>query len=155
MALTTRALDAADVSACARLEAAVFPHEAWSPQLLLEELTSRWGHYLGIWDGEDLVAYGGVKGDIEGDLMTVAVLPAYRRQGVGERLVRKLLTNAAQAGIETVFLEVRESNASARRLYERVGFTIVGHLPCYYRAPVEDAVLMAVTMPGFPKTVVA
>nr|MCU0626508.1 GNAT family N-acetyltransferase [Gemmatimonadaceae bacterium] len=49
---------------------------------------------------------------------------------------------AVAAGCEAIWLEVRVSNAAARALYERRGFTLVGRRRGYYRKPVEDALVL-------------
>jgi ribosomal protein S18 acetylase RimI-like enzyme len=53
----------------------------------------------------------------------LAVLPNYRRRGVGARLLQAVKDEAARRGYCKVTLEVREDNRTARRLYERAGFT--------------------------------
>jgi ribosomal-protein-alanine N-acetyltransferase len=74
-------------------------------------------------------------GEGEWELLNVAVDPIARGRGVGRALVEAL-----PAG--RIFLEVRESNAGARRLYERSGFAVVGRRRGYYQAPAEDGIVM-------------
>ncbi|MFO0271620.1 MAG: ribosomal protein S18-alanine N-acetyltransferase, partial [Gemmatimonadota bacterium] len=78
----------------------------------------------------------------EGEILNVAVAPAARRSGVGRALVRHALASAAAAGAFSVFLEVRPSNAAALTLYRSFGFVEVGRRHRYYRAPVEDALVL-------------
>lgn len=78
----------------------------------------------------------------EGELVDIAVAPAYRKLGLGQMLMTALLTEAANRGTTQVFLEVRQSNTPARTLYEKNGFTAIGLRKKYYKEPVEDAVLM-------------
>ena len=74
-------------------------------------------------------------------LNTLAVRPDCRRQGIAEMLY--LQAEAAVSGICTVcYLEVRESNIPARKLYEKLGFVQNGYRPRYYHDPDEAAVLM-------------
>ena len=61
---------------------------------------------------------------------------------VGAALLGTVLDFAAFQGVQKVWLEVRESNTAARKLYEKVGFAAVGKREKYYSAPVEDAVMM-------------
>jgi ribosomal-protein-alanine N-acetyltransferase len=72
----------------------------------------------------------------------VAVTPAHRGAGVGTALMREVLRQGAQLGARRATLEVRRSNEEARRLYERLGFTIAGVRRGYYSNPVEDALVL-------------
>lgn len=78
----------------------------------------------------------------EAEILNVAVSPTARRGGVGRALVRHALAHAATAGAYSVFLEVRPSNEAAMTLYRSLGFVEVGRRPRYYRAPVEDALVL-------------
>ena len=142
-----------------RLEAEIFGRDAWSLPLVLEELASPWGSYLGVFrdgsSGTQLVGYGGVKGDREADLMTIGLLEKWRGKGLGSDLLQALVGVAANSGIQKLFLEVRESNRPARDLYKRAGFLEVGTTPGYYRFPTEAAVTMVLDVrreggAGFP-----
>lgn len=78
----------------------------------------------------------------EGEILNLGVAPAHQRRGVGRALVEQVLALLAGAGARAVFLEVRESNAVARRLYQTLGFAEVARRARYYRRPVEDAVIL-------------
>lgn len=65
-------------------------------------------------------------------LYSLAVDPDYQGRGVGELLVSHMLNSLREMGIRRCFLEVREDNLPARRLYERLGFVSVATLPNYY-----------------------
>jgi len=82
----------------------------------------------------------------EGELGDVAVRTERRRVGIGSALVERVLAEASERGATEVYLEVRESNESARRLYARLGFEVVGRRASYYADPVEDALLMKVSV---------
>jgi [ribosomal protein S18]-alanine N-acetyltransferase len=79
--------------------------------------------------------------DAEWELENIAVAPAARRQGVATRLLSALLAHVRAENGSAIFLEVRESNQTARRLYEKAGFEETGVRKNYYSAPQEDAVL--------------
>ena len=81
----------------------------------------------------------------EGDILNVAVTRDRQKEGLGYFLVDSMLMLAAARGIHIVHLEVRESNGSARRLYQRLGFKEDGFRKNYYTEPVENAVLMTKT----------
>jgi ribosomal-protein-alanine N-acetyltransferase len=76
----------------------------------------------------------------EGELLNLAVDPAWRRRGVGRRLVAALAS--AHPGV--LWLEVRESNADARKLYKSLGFREAGCRPGYYPDSGEGAIVMNV-----------
>lgn len=78
----------------------------------------------------------------EGEVGNVAVHPAARGRGIGARLLDAALAEAGRRGADVVFLEVRESNDTARRLYASRGFVEVGRRRRYYRRPDEDALVM-------------
>src|SRR5881296_1906343 len=84
----------------------------------------------------------------EAEILNVGVAPAYRRQGVGRALVERMLAALHDHGARVVYLEVRESNVIARRLYESLGFTEVARRARYYRRPVEDAVILRAAIPA-------
>jgi len=72
----------------------------------------------------------------------VAVAPAYRGRGAGTALIREVLREGARMGARRATLEVRRSNEAARRLYERLGFTVTGIRRGYYTSPDEDALIL-------------
>lgn len=78
-----------------------------------------------------------------GEILNVAVAPEARRRGIGALLVQEACGALARHGVETVFLEVRESNAAAQTLYRGLGFSLVGRRRAYYRHPLEDALVLA------------
>lgn len=82
----------------------------------------------------------------EAEIANIAVAPYSRRQGVGALLLGRILQSAGECGARTVFLEVRESNRDARKLYDARGFEIVGRRRKYYRQPDEDALIMRLAL---------
>jgi [ribosomal protein S18]-alanine N-acetyltransferase len=78
----------------------------------------------------------------ECELELVLVPPHARRQGIGSALVHTVFAWARGSGAAELWLEVRESNVPALRLYEQCGFIVAGRRAGYYVDPVEDAVLM-------------
>jgi ribosomal-protein-alanine N-acetyltransferase len=82
----------------------------------------------------------------EAEILNLGVAPARQHKGIGRALVQAMLARLRQAEVTTVFLEVRESNGVARRLYGDLGFADVGRRRDYYRRPVEDAVVLRATI---------
>jgi len=80
----------------------------------------------------------------------VAVRPEFRRQGIAARLVAAVLSQGQSDGARMAFLEVRAGNVPAQGLYRRCGFQVTGRRRRYYRQPVEDALLMSVSLESSP-----
>ena len=78
----------------------------------------------------------------EGEILNLAVGEGGRRRGLGRALVEAIVAVLSERGVRQVYLEVRESNAAARALYETFGFRDVGRRKAYYRRPVEDAIVL-------------
>jgi [ribosomal protein S18]-alanine N-acetyltransferase len=74
----------------------------------------------------------------ECEILTLAVAPEFRRQGVGRAIIAALTGNSPM----TVFLEVRESNRVARTFYNSIGFQEVSVRERYYQSPLESAIVM-------------
>ncbi|MBT3170563.1 MAG: GNAT family N-acetyltransferase [Rhodospirillaceae bacterium] len=81
----------------------------------------------------------------EGEILSLAVAPNVRRNGLGGVLLEAAKVQAAKLSIESLFLEVAEDNLAARRLYEKSDFSTVGRRPHYYRrryGPAVDALTL-------------
>ena len=78
----------------------------------------------------------------EGEIANLAVREPTRRRGIGAALLDGALTEGVKRGAMNIYLEVRESNEAARRLYASRGFEEIGRRKRYYRHPVEDAVVL-------------
>ena len=79
----------------------------------------------------------------EGDITNVSVKKDCQGRGIGSALVTELIQRTGQAGINTLFLEVRAGNRTALSLYEKMGFEHMGVRKGYYTNPTEDAVTMS------------
>jgi [ribosomal protein S18]-alanine N-acetyltransferase len=79
--------------------------------------------------------------DTEWELENIVVAGKFRRSGFGSLLLNELIEQVRTTKGECIFLEVRESNYSARGLYEKHSFKPVGSRRGYYSNPFEDAVL--------------
>jgi ribosomal-protein-alanine N-acetyltransferase len=81
-------------------------------------------------------------------LLKLAVLPDYRRHGIGLALLEALGGRALECGARRILLEVSVANAPALGLYRRVGFVADGRRTAYYsgRNGPEDALLMSLSL---------
>jgi ribosomal-protein-alanine N-acetyltransferase len=71
----------------------------------------------------------------EAEILSIAVAASHRGRGLSRDLLLTHLGHLAGRGVRTIFLEVEENNAPARRLYEKAGFSVVGRRERYYRQP--------------------
>ena len=139
MGAAVRPAAAGDVPAIAALERECFscPREA-------EEIGRSVGSFLIAEENGRFLGYIDCTSVLdEGYIGSVAVLPAERGRGVGETLLRALMTAAAER-LSFLTLEVRESNTPARSLYEKMGFSAVAVRKNHYEKPREDAILMTI-----------
>jgi ribosomal-protein-alanine acetyltransferase len=91
-------------------------------------------------DGVRAFLIARVAGD-ECELENLVVAEGNRRVGLGSKLIRALIEAVCDRKVNRIFLEVRESNATARSFYETAGFAIAGRRKSYYKDPEEGAVL--------------
>ncbi|MFZ9918820.1 MAG: ribosomal protein S18-alanine N-acetyltransferase, partial [Ilumatobacteraceae bacterium] len=111
------------------IEATAYP-QPWTVGVFQDELamqTRGSRHYLVAILGGRVVGYGGmIYMDTAAHITNVAVAVAMRRRGIATELMLDLSWEARRAGMESLTLEVRESNVSAQSLYRRFGFVPVG-----------------------------
>ncbi|MDR1892927.1 MAG: ribosomal protein S18-alanine N-acetyltransferase [Oscillospiraceae bacterium] len=154
--ITLRSLAAADLPAVARLERLCFS-QPWTESALQSELengclfwgvvadrTARAGIKSAPAQVTDtcLAGYIGLKiAADEGYMGNLATAPDFRRRGIGSMLVSAVLEYAKKKRLAFVTLEARVSNAPARALYEKKGFTLMGIRPGFYSNPGDDAAI--------------
>ncbi|ABN52995.1 MAG TPA: ribosomal-protein-alanine N-acetyltransferase [Hungateiclostridium thermocellum] len=116
----------------------------WSKNALIEEvLNNRMAIYITAKVNGKAIGYAGMwKIFDEGHITNIAVHPEYRQNGIGSRLVEKLVDIAKERGIVKMTLEVRKSNLAAQALYCKYGFKEMGLRKGYYADNGEDAIIM-------------
>ena len=135
-------MEAYHVPQVAALEKVCFS-APWSEKSVASELENPLSLWLVAMDGETVAGYIGSQTVLgETDMMNVAVAPAYRRQGAAQGLILALIEALKARGSHCLTLEVRDSNAPARALYEKLGFLEVGRRKNYYRNPREDGLIL-------------
>ena len=112
----------------------------------LRELENKIAHYVvAVTDGK-ISGYGGLWNICgEADITDIATHPDFRRQGIGEGILKSLIDFCRENGCNKINLEVRESNIPAQTLYEKNGFIRDGERKNYYENR-ETAVLMSLTL---------
>lgn len=86
------------------------------------------------------------------ELESMVVDESFRRNGIGNALMRAVLEWAATLGARSLRLEVRAGNDRAIRFYRSLGLSSMGTRPGYYRDPPEDGLLMGQSLAETPAT---
>jgi [ribosomal protein S18]-alanine N-acetyltransferase len=136
-----------DIEPIMALERELFGDEAWTDAMYWSELAERDTRlYLVNDDGDagGITAYGGLcaYAPHEAYIQTIGVATSAQRRGLGTELLLALLDEAARRGVAHVDLEVKADNDSARRMYERHGFTQIAVRRKYYQPSGTDAIVM-------------
>ena len=147
-AIVIRAASAADIPEIAGIERQAFS-DPWSATSFKEALAHSAVFFATARrsDAADVLGYvvAWFVAD-EGEIANLAVAPAGWGQGVGRGLLDAALAEGLAREARTMYLEVREGNERARRLYASAGFEEVGRRRGYYRRPVEDAIVLRRTL---------
>jgi [ribosomal protein S18]-alanine N-acetyltransferase len=132
-----------DVDEVQRVERASFS-TPWPAYALRQEIeTNRLARYLVLRAGGRIVGYAGIWLMVdEAHVTTFAILPEWRRRGLGGRLMLAVVRLCEEVGARVVTLEVRLTNLAARQLYQQFGLRPVGVRPRYYSDNAEDALIM-------------
>ena len=142
--MQVRELKAEHIDMVSELEGLSFAHPLSKANLgmLLPGGIGR-GYVIVDEERQTAAAYGGIITVLdEGQMLNIATHPDYRRRGLAETILDKIIFDAKENGIKFITLEVRESNSAARGLYAKKGFYQVGLLKKYYDSPREDGLIL-------------
>lgn len=145
-----RAMLPTDVDAVHTLDARAYPHP-WSRANFADAIAS--GYVCACLCAADGTLMGHVvvmRGVDEMHLLNITVAPEHQGRGLGAAMLRDVVAWSQAEGAEALWLEVRQSNERARRLYVRGGFEAVGQRKGYYPdgRGREDAVVMRLALPA-------
>lgn len=143
-AVIERATAADDLDAVAALEARCFTNP-WTREMLARELAQSDVAQLYVLRLPDhgIAAFCSCWIVVdELHINTMAVANEHRRRGLGRRLMRHVMADAAARGARRATLEVRRSNLAACRLYEALGFRVTAVRSGYYTEPDEDGLIL-------------
>ena len=134
-------MTADDAPLAAALEEKCFPFP-WSEDAIREELENEKASFFSAFYGGKFVGHAGMISALgEGNVCNVAVDPSARRRGVGQALVKALISEGERRDLDVLMLEVRASNAPAIALYKKLGLIEVGRRKNCYSRPREDGLL--------------
>jgi len=148
-----RRATAADISAILSLEQQAATAAHWQAEQYQMALSAETPARLMLLAEDESGVLGFVVGREAGgelEIENLAVTPAVQRRGLATSLLKELRRLAGRGARQSAFLEVRESNLAARRLYEKNLFVESGRRPHYYRDPEEDAIVYRLATAPLP-----
>lgn len=126
-------LDEYNYKYVARIDAECLASEKWSEEQFKAEIYDSSKFYVVCKVDGIVVGFGGYAQVLdEGNILNIAVVENYRKQGIATEILNIMIQNGIKNGINAFALEVRESNLSARLLYEKTGFKFVGVRKNFY-----------------------
>ena len=140
--MIVREMTEEDLVQVVEIEKEIFS-QPWSKEGFLGSLKEKSTLYLCVEIDGKIAGYCGLLQVLdEADITNVAVASEFRRQGIARQMLQELLRRGLGRGIKNFTLEVRESNLSAQKLYEQLGFENCGIRKNFYDFPKENAVIM-------------
>ncbi len=134
-----------DIPAIMELEKQLFS-SPWSRDMFLQEINTGFAFVLTAEDTGKLIGYiCGLLLYDEFNITNVGVAAEYQKQGFGEVMLKFIIARLLGQQCFKFFLEVRESNLVAIRLYEKFGFKVLGKRKKYYNHPAEDALMLGIS----------
>ncbi|MGC2412893.1 MAG: GNAT family N-acetyltransferase, partial [Stellaceae bacterium] len=113
---------------------ACFPEDPWDAPVLERILALSGGFGYLAWQGNTPAGFILARDlGAEVEVLSLGVLPRWRRRGIGRGLIDAVVAQAERGGIASIVLEVADQNEPAQRLYAALGFVQVGRRPRYYR----------------------
>ncbi len=142
--LRVEPMDRENLNSVLDIERRVFP-QPWTREMFLNEIYEKpFSHTCVLKTDSSLDAIGYTCFWVlaqELQLLTLAIAPAFQGQGYGNEFLRWILSVGKNKEVSKTFLEVRTSNQSAIRLYEKNGFHCISRRKNYYSNPQEDALI--------------
>lgn len=144
MEITIKPMQKEDIDQVAEIEKAAYGEHHWSKDSFYEELSNKLAHYsCAIKSDGEIVGFSGIWHIIdEAHITNIAVNPKFKKQKIGETLLKNMIDECYKSMIKYITLEVRESNIPAIKLYEKYGFKSLGVRKNYYQDNNENALIM-------------
>ena len=131
-----------DLEAVLTIEQSSFPIP-WSRNMFIEEMENRNSRLISFRIDGSIVGYVCFWAVLdEAHLLSVAVHPSRRHQGLGRLIMAEIERLCIKEGLKRIILEVARKNTFARDLYRKCGFDSVGFRKNYYSATKDDAIIM-------------
>ncbi len=146
-AITFKPINVIDVDKILIIENSVHTHP-WTKQIMIDCIQSDYQCWMLILN-EEILGYGVLSVAVgESHILNISVSASWQRRGLGRKLLSHLLVRARGMDAYVVFLEVRASNKSARKLYYSEGFNEIGKRKGYYPSEKhrEDALILSLAL---------
>lgn len=133
--ISYREATALDIPVLVSLDREYFAHTAWPAEQFRGEIGKSTRFFLVAEKDQAIIAYAGAflpNAGGEGDIMTIAVKPEFRRLGIAKELIARLESWAKARGAIAMMLEVDVSNSDAISLYAKLGYEALNIRKNYY-----------------------
>lgn len=133
--ITFREATLLDIPVLVSLDREYFPNTAWPAEQFRGEIGRPTRFFLIAQSDSQIIAYAGAflpGSGGEGDIMTIAVKPEFRRIGIAKELISRLESWAKARGAIAMMLEVDVNNADAISLYSKLGYETLNIRKNYY-----------------------
>ncbi len=144
LAIKIKPRQKSDIDNIVAIEEKAYGNHHWSKESFLSELSNELAHYFSVFNEKDeLIAYCGCWQILEeAHITNIAVSPEYRRNHIGEALLKTIIDDCYKNMVKFITLEVRVGNIAAIELYKKYGFKSLGTRKGYYQDNNEDALIM-------------
>ena len=148
--ITYRSMITLDIPVIAALEKEIFKDDPWSIGQFKEEVSNNGitRHYLVACDSDHhIIGWAGAMCTADGadtDVLTIAVSPDYRLQGIARHMLTSLIDWAYSKNSPAILLEVEKNNMAAQALYIAEGFEVISERKDYYGAGIDALVMSKV-----------
>ena len=145
--ITFRQPIALDIPVLVSYDRQLFPYSPWSSAQFKEEFAGIPAtRYFLVAENEanEIIGYAGVfapAAEVPADILTVGVISAYRKRGIGREFVHLLETWCIAKGASAMMLEVKVDNVAAIKLYQSLGYLKISIRMDYF-GPGQDAQVM-------------
>ena len=133
--ITYREATLLDIPVLVSMDRVYFPNTAWPAEQFRAEIGKATRMFLVVESNAQIIAYAGAflpNAGGEGDIMTIAVAPEFRRKGIAKELIARLESWAKARGAIAMMLEVDISNIEAIKLYQNLGYESLNIRKNYY-----------------------
>lgn len=133
--ITYRTATVLDLPVLVSLDREYFPYTAWPIEQFRSEISGKTRHFQVAEDGGAIIGYAGAflsSAGGDADLMTIAIHPKYRRQGLATSMINELENWAKSRGASSMMLEVAVDNQEAIALYLKLGYQKLNIRKNYY-----------------------